>query len=91
MRKSGLLARSLRMGGGVLVALLLPLLIGLVIDSRFSTRPWGTLAALLIGSLVAMYIVVRLTFDFYRSIDDARPPGVPPSYATTSVKEDENE
>ena len=90
MHQSGLLARIVRMGGGVAIALLVPTVIGLAIDSRFATRPWGTLVALLIASLTAMVLVVRMTFDVYQTFGETRPPAVPPP-VPNSVKEDEHE
>lgn len=91
MDQSRLLARVVRMGGGVAITLLVPTILGLAMDSRFGTRPWGTLAALFIASLGAMYIVVRMTFDFYASIKAAPPSVVPPSIQSSSIQEDENE
>ncbi len=90
MHQSELLARIVRMGGGVAVALLVPTILGLAIDSRFDTRPWGTLVALVIASLMAMSLVVRMTFEVYQNLGDARPPAVPPPIPD-SVKEDEHE
>jgi hypothetical protein len=90
MRKLVPYARFFQMGWVVAFSLLIPLAVGLALDLRFGLRPWGTVAALLIGSLAAMYTVVRMTFDFYRTIEET-PPAARPRKSYSSVKEDESE
>ncbi len=64
----GPVALIMQLGAVILVATLLPLLIGLWLDSVFHTTPWITLIALVLGVIAAMAAVYRVISTQYKNL-----------------------
>jgi len=64
----GPLALITQLGLTMVGSIILGLVLGLWIDSRFGTKPWGTLVLSLLGIILGSIIVFRLVAQ---SIDEA--------------------
>ncbi len=62
----GPVAVIIQLGAIVVTATLLPLIIGIWLDTQFHTAPWITLVALIVGIVGAMAGVVQVISALYR-------------------------
>lgn len=63
-----------RMSFVLLVTLILPLMIGVLLDLLFETTPWITIALAIVSLPIAAFFVVRQgLWEMSRVIDDAAP------------------
>lgn len=67
-RAIGPITLIIQLGTTVVVATLLPLALGLVLDDRLGTTPWITLVALVVGVIAAVAGVYRLISTQYRNL-----------------------
>ncbi len=67
-RAVGPVAVILELGTLIVVATLLPLILGLVLDNVLGTTPWITLVALLVGVIAATTAVYRVISTQYRNL-----------------------
>lgn len=61
----GPVALIIQLGTVVVVATLLPLLVGIWLDRQFHTTPWITLLGIAIGIITAMVAVYRTVSALY--------------------------
>lgn len=69
MRKTvGSLAIIFQLGSLIFVATLLPLALGLWLDTWLRTTPWITLVALVVGVIAAIAAVYRVISSQYKNL-----------------------
>lgn len=56
-----ILAFSFNVGYYLLTPLILGVIVGLIIDNKFRTKPWFTLIFILFGLLASLYNLLRIT------------------------------
>lgn len=64
----GPMALIMRLGAIVVAAVFLPLALGLLVDSRFGTSPFGLLIGMLLGvviSIIGVYRAVQQAYEQY--------------------------
>ena len=64
----GPIALIFQLGAIIIVATMLPLLIGLWLDSRLNTTPWITLVGLVLGIVLAVTSVYRTISSSYKKL-----------------------
>jgi F0F1-type ATP synthase assembly protein I len=64
----GPIAVIVQLGATILVATLLPLLVGLWLDGIFHTTPWITLVALVVGVILAIATVYNVISTQYKKL-----------------------
>lgn len=61
--------RYISLGSEIAVGLCVPILAGYWIDSSFQTLPWFTLSGIVLGIVIMIAIMVRLSNDLNREED----------------------